>query len=138
MRTISAYTHRARSRASIAGDLDRWEERGFEGLLDGAAPGNPPRITEEGRTFMEGKPCEEEQRTCDATQLAEALGEGFGAEASPPKPSANTSARRAIAASAPAMCPANRQTPMRSAKLPKSWRLSKKGSKRRGRPEVPR
>ncbi len=32
------------------------QQRGLEGLLDGTAPGNPPRITEEARrTFMEGK-----------------------------------------------------------------------------------
>lgn len=79
VRTISAYT--GRSRASIGRDLDRWEERGFEGLLDGTAPGNPPRITGEARTFMEGKLSEE--RTWNATQLAEALGESFGVEVTP-------------------------------------------------------
>src|SRR5215203_7227149 len=57
IQTISAYTGRAR--ASVGRDLDRWEERGLEGLFDGAAPGNSPRITEEVRTFMEGKLCEE-------------------------------------------------------------------------------
>jgi transposase len=80
MQTISAYT--GRSRASIARDLERWEERGFEGLLDGTAPGNPPRITEEARTFMEEK-LSEEQRTWNATQLAEALYESFGVEVTP-------------------------------------------------------
>src|SRR5215210_8583093 len=54
-----------------------------------------------------------------------------------PKPSANTSTRWAIAGSAPAMCRVNRQTPTRSAEPEKSWRLSKRGSKRGGRPEVP-
>lgn len=76
MQTISAYT--GRSRASVGRDLDRWKERGFEGLVDGTAPGNSPRITEETRTFMEGKLFEE--RTWNATQLAEALGESFGME----------------------------------------------------------
>ena len=80
MRTISAYT--GCSRASIARDLERWEERGFEGLLDRTAPGNPPRITQEARTFIEGK-LSEEQRTWNATQLAEALGERFGVEVTP-------------------------------------------------------
>ena len=79
IRTISAYT--GRSRASVGRDLDRWEERGFEGLFDGAAPGNPPRITEEARTFMEGKLSEE--RTWNATQLAEVLREDFGVEVTP-------------------------------------------------------
>jgi len=43
LQTVSAYT--GRSRASVGRDLDRFEERGFEGLFDGTAPGNPPRIT---------------------------------------------------------------------------------------------
>jgi hypothetical protein len=89
IRSISAYT--GRSGASVARDLDRcWEERGFEGLFDAAPPGNSPRITEEVRTFMEGKLSEE--RTRNATQLAEVLREGFGVESSRPRPSANTSA----------------------------------------------
>lgn len=79
VQAISAYT--GRSRASIGRDLDRWEERGFEGLLDGRAPGNPPRITQEATTFMEGKLCQE--RTWNATQLAEALAESFGVEVTP-------------------------------------------------------
>src|SRR5215210_2254922 len=66
MQTISAYT--GRSRASVGRDLDRWKERGFEGLVDGTPPGNSPRITEEARTFMEGKLFGE--RTWNATQLA--------------------------------------------------------------------
>lgn len=80
MQTICAYT--GRSRASIARDLDRFKERGFEGLLDGTAPGNPPRINEEARTFMESK-LSEEERTWNATQLAEALAESFGVEVTP-------------------------------------------------------
>ncbi len=79
VRTISSYT--GRSRASIGRDLDRWEGRGFEGLLDGTAPGNPPRITKKMRTFMEGKLSEE--RTWNATQLAEALEQSFGVEVTP-------------------------------------------------------
>lgn len=80
IQAISAYT--GRSRASVGRDLDRFKERGFEGLFDGAAPGNPPRITEEVRTFMEGKLLSEE-RTWNATQLAEVLREGFGVEVTP-------------------------------------------------------
>jgi transposase len=79
MQTISAYT--GRSRASIARDLDRFTERGFEGLFDGVAPGNPPRITEQMRTFMEEKLSEE--RTWNATRLAEVLRESFGVEVTP-------------------------------------------------------
>ncbi len=71
---IAAYT--GRSRASVCRDFDRWEQRGFEGLADGSAPGNPPRITEKVRVFLEEKLSQE--RTCNATQLAEAIEERFG------------------------------------------------------------
>ena len=67
MEEIASYT--GRSPASIARDFDRWRERGVEGLADGTAPGNPPLITEEAKTFMRGKLSEE--RTWNATQLAE-------------------------------------------------------------------
>jgi transposase len=79
VQAISAYT--GRSRASVGRDLDRFKERGFEGLFDATAPGNPPRITQEATTFMEGKLSEE--RTWNATELAEALGEDFGVEVTP-------------------------------------------------------
>lgn len=80
VQAISAYTER--SRASIARDLDRFKERGLEGLFDRTAPSNPPRITEEAREFMEEK-LSDEGRTWNATQLAEALGEGFGVKVTP-------------------------------------------------------
>jgi transposase len=79
MRTISAYT--GRSRASVARDLDRFKERGLEGLFDGTAPGNTPRITAEMGTFMEEKLSEE--RTWNATQLSEVLRESYGVEVTP-------------------------------------------------------
>jgi transposase len=59
MEKIASYT--GRSPASVARDLDRWRERGLEGLADGTAPGNPPRITEEAKTFLREKLSE--QRT---------------------------------------------------------------------------
>lgn len=71
-------SHTGRSRYSISRDLDRFEERGFEGLVDGRAPGNPARITEEVREYMEGRL--EEQRTWNATQLAESIEGEFGVE----------------------------------------------------------
>jgi transposase len=79
MRSIASYT--ARSPQSIGRDLSRWEECGLSGLADGTAPGNPPRVTEKMRTFMEGKLSEE--RTWNATQLAEALEQRFGIEVTP-------------------------------------------------------
>lgn len=75
---ISAYT--GRSEASISRDLGRWEERGFEGLADGSAPGNPPRVTEEAKEFLQERLSEE--RTWNAPQLAEALLERFGVSVS--------------------------------------------------------
>src|SRR5829696_4430314 len=79
MEKIASYT--GRSAASIARDFDRWTERGLEGLADGAAPGNQPRITRQMEAFMEEKLSEE--RTWNATQLAEVLKEEFGLVASP-------------------------------------------------------
>ena len=76
---IAAYT--GRSRASVCRDFDRWEQRGLEGLADGSAPGNPPRITEEARGFLREKLSEE--RTWNATQLVEAIEERFGIGVTP-------------------------------------------------------
>jgi transposase len=70
----SSYT--GRSPASIARDLDRWRRRGLEGLADGSAPGNPPRVSGAMRDFMGRKLSEE--RTWNAKQLAEVLVEDFG------------------------------------------------------------
>ena len=53
MSQIASYT--GRSPTSITRDLDRWGERGLEGLADGTAPGNPPRITERMKGYMEGR-----------------------------------------------------------------------------------
>ena len=79
MAAIAAYT--GRGAASVLRDLDRWEERGFEGLADGTAPGNPPRVTGEVRAFVEGKLSEE--RTCNATQLAGQIEGRFGLRVTP-------------------------------------------------------
>ena len=79
MAQIASYT--GRSPTSIARDLDRWAERGLEGLADGSAPGNPPRITEEVRQYMRGRLTEE--RTWNAAQLAEVLEEEFSLVVTP-------------------------------------------------------
>ena len=71
---IATYT--SRSRVSVGRDFDRWEEHGFVGLADEAPPGNPPRLTEEVRTFVRER-LSEEERTWNATQLAEAIEERF-------------------------------------------------------------
>src|SRR5918995_2972058 len=83
MAQIASYT--GRSPTSIARDLDRWGERGLEGLADGTAPGNPQRISEEVRGRLT------EERTWNATQLAEVLEEEFsrghagGRSSAPPR-----------------------------------------------------
>jgi transposase len=77
--SIASYT--GRSEASVLRDLARWQERGVEGLDDGTAPGNPPRITEPMRAFMKERLSEE--RTWNARQLAEALKEEFGLVVTP-------------------------------------------------------
>jgi len=79
MAQIASYT--GRSPTSVARDLDRWTQRGLEGLADGAAPGNPPRVSEEAREYMQRRLGEE--RTWNATQLAEALEERFGLAVTP-------------------------------------------------------
>lgn len=79
MAAIAVYT--GRRAASALRDLDPWEERGFEGLADGTAPGNPPLVTGEVRAFVEGRLSEE--RTWNATQLAEAVDERFGVAVTP-------------------------------------------------------
>ena len=131
---IAAYT--GRGRASIARDLDRWGERGLEGLADGKAPGNPPRITEEAKAFLREK-LSEEERTWNATQLAEALWGRFAIELTP-RPSVSTSSRWATRGSARATYRTNRRTPRRSARPAKNRSLSKRGSGGRDHTEVPR
>ncbi len=79
MEAIASYT--GRSPASIARDFDRFSERGIEGLADGRAPGNPPRITAEIRQYMEERLCE--KRTWNATQLAEVIEQEFCLKVSP-------------------------------------------------------
>ena len=116
MQSIAAYT--GRSEASVGRDLDRWEERGPEGLADKTAPGNPTRVTEEVKTFMEHKLAE--QRTWNATQLAEAVEGRFGIGVGP-RPSVSTSWRWATRGSAPATCPPRNPTPKKSARPERSW-----------------
>jgi hypothetical protein len=141
IQAISAYT--GRSRASVGPDLDRFEERGFEGLFDGAAPGSSARITEEVRTFVEGKLSEERARK--ATQLAEVLREGGlrgGGHARGPPPTsalAGWATRGSARATYPRYVPpTRRQIPSRNVKPERSWKGPKGGGGRKDRPEVPR
>ncbi len=72
--SIASYA--ARSEASVLRDLARWEQRGFEGLADGTALGNPSRVSAEVRAFLEERLSED--RTWNALQLAEQIGGRFG------------------------------------------------------------
>jgi transposase len=74
VRSIAAYT--GRSEASVLRDLARWEQRSFEGLADGTAPGNPSRVSATVRAFVQERLSEE--RTWNASQLAEEIGARFG------------------------------------------------------------
>ena len=134
METIASYT--GRSPASVARDFDRWRERGLEGLADGRAPGNPPRITEEIKEYMEERLSEE--RTWNATQLAEVLKESFGVQVTPEavRQRASICVRWAIHGSARATYPTNCRTQRPSARPERNWRLSKGGGQRRDSPEV--
>lgn len=134
MEKIASYT--GRSPASVARDFDRWTERGLEGLADGRAPGNPPRITGEMKAYMEERLSEE--RTWNATQLAEALKEGFGLVVTP---EAVRQHLRSMGYSwkRTRYVPNKPPNPRgRSARPERNWRLSKGGGQRRGPPEVPR
>lgn len=79
MAAIASYT--GRSSQSVGRDLDRWAERGVEGLADGTAPGNPPLVSEEAREYMRRRLSED--RTWNATQMAEALKERCGLTVTP-------------------------------------------------------
>ena len=77
VRTIASYT--GRSEASVGRDLDRslGGAARFRGALaDGTPPGNPPRITGEARAFLRER-LSEEERTWNATQLAQSLEESL-------------------------------------------------------------
>ena len=47
--------HFGRSLQSVHNDLDRFEQSGVAGLVDGKAPGNQPSVTPEMRAFLETK-----------------------------------------------------------------------------------
>ena len=94
-------------------------------------------MTKRMRTCMEQKLREE--RTWNATQLAEVLAQSFGVEVTPEKPSASISSRWAARGSALHMCPIKHQIPNRSGVKPgKIWRGLQGGGPWRDRPEVPR
>src|SRR3712207_5525687 len=120
---IASYT--GRSEASVLRDLDRWEERRFEGLAEGTAPGNPPRINEEVRAFLGERLCE--QRTWNATQLAEAVEERFGIGVSsgggPPAPASD-----GLPLEAHPLRPIRRAGPRGGAASPGGTRRAKKGA----------
>ena len=68
--------HFERSLQSVHNDLDRFEQSGVAGLVDGRAPGNQPSVTPEMRAFLETKLAED--RVWNSTLLGEAVRERFG------------------------------------------------------------
>jgi transposase len=76
---IGAYL--GRSSESVRRDLKRWMTRGVEGLADGVAPGQAPRITTTMKAFLREKVSEE--RTWTAAQLADALDASYGVRVTP-------------------------------------------------------
>jgi transposase len=72
------HSHFGRSIKAIHNDFDRWQERGVEGLADGAAPGNPSKITAEMESYLAERL--KEERGWDCSQLSEALWEKYRVE----------------------------------------------------------
>lgn len=68
--------HFGRNPQSIHNDLDRFENVGIEGLVDGKATGAKPKFTAEIETFMHGKLAED--RIWNSELLGEAIQEEFG------------------------------------------------------------
>jgi transposase len=70
--------HFKRSRSTIEDTLNRFEQRGIEGLADGQAPGQPAKITAEIAAFLETKLLED--RTWNCSQLAQEIQTEFSAD----------------------------------------------------------
>ena len=70
--------HFGRNQQSLHNDLDRYETSGIQGLVDGKAPGNKPRITPEIQAFLHSKLSED--RVWNSDLLGEAIEEQFGAK----------------------------------------------------------
>lgn len=68
--------HFGRNPQSVHNDLDRFEQFGVEGLVDGKAPGNKPSVTPEIEAFLETKLAED--RVWNSSLLSEAVAEQFG------------------------------------------------------------
>lgn len=119
MEAIASYT--GRSPASIARDLDRWQQRGLEDLADGTAPGKPPLITEEVRNYMEKRL--EEERTWNATQLSEMLKEEFSLRVTPEAVRQHLLSMGYSWKRTRFMRPLGSRTQRRSARRRRSWRL---------------
>lgn len=68
--------HFGRNLQSIHNDLNRFEQFGVEGLVDGKAPGQKPSVTPEIEAFLKRKL--EEDRVWNSTLLSEAITEQFG------------------------------------------------------------
>ena len=70
--------HFKRSRSTIEADLDRFDQHGIEGLVDGKAPGQPAKVTAEMIVFLETKLTEDQVWNC--TLLTQEIQTRFGAD----------------------------------------------------------
>ena len=70
--------HFKRSRSTIEADLDRFDQHGIEGLVDGKAPGQPAKVTAEMIVFLESKLTEDQVWNC--TLLTQEIQTRFGAD----------------------------------------------------------
>ena len=66
------------SRSTIEADLDRFDQHGIEGLVDGKAPGQPAKVTAEMIVFLETKLTEDQVWNC--TLLTQEIQTRFGAD----------------------------------------------------------
>jgi transposase len=67
-----------RSKSTIEDDLNRFEQRGIEGLADRQAPGQPAKITAAIAAFLEQKLLED--RTWNCSQLAQEIQTAFNTQ----------------------------------------------------------
>jgi transposase len=71
-------SHFKRSRSSIEADLDRFDQHGIEGLVDGKAPGQPAKLSAQMIVFLELKLTENQIWNC--TLLAQEIQTEFGVD----------------------------------------------------------
>jgi hypothetical protein len=136
VRTIASYTGRSEARASDATSTAGRSEvsRGWPTVRLRATRRASPR--RRGPSCQRGSPRRSAPGTPRNWPSRWRRAWGWALR---PRPFVGTSSSRWDArGSAPATCPINRPIPSRSERPKRSWRTSKRGARRRDRPEVPR